>query len=113
MRSIEDVNREILARLERQYLNEPDDGRDVSDAPCCEECGEYPEDDYLYLYDGEWICEDCLLEMHDTLDCRGELKYCESCGVKENHELYYHHDKAICIDCLFRQYKRKDIYLEG
>lgn len=67
----------------------------------------------LYFYDEEWICSDCLLDKHGTLDCRGELKYCESCGDKETRELYYHNGKAICIDCLFRQYKRKDIYLEG
>lgn len=117
MTSIEELNRETLDRLEREWLNEPDDGRDVSDAPCCEECGEYPEGDYLYYYvhvdePEQWLCCDCLLDKHVWLNCRDEMKYCEECGTPERDKLYFHETKAICMDCLLSRYERKDIHLD-
>lgn len=114
---IDELNRETLDRLEREWLNEPDEGRDVSDAPKCEDCGECPDDDYLYHYvygdePERWLCADCLCDKHVHLNCRDELKYCEECGEPERTELYFLHTKAICMNCLFQKYEKKDIYLD-
>lgn len=36
----------------------------------CEHCGN--EAEYMYLVDGDWVCEDCLKEMAERVDMEVE-----------------------------------------
>lgn len=57
-------NAEALKQCEDESFIEPE-GR----APKrCEECGEIPYNDTLYLYDDEWLCEDCVLSKLPEID---------------------------------------------
>ena len=62
---LSDLQQRQLERAENEYLDEP---RDVSDAPKCEKCGNYPEDDFLYKYNGCWCCSDCVLSSLEMRD---------------------------------------------
>ena len=53
---------------EELSLYPPEDGRDESPNHACECCGEYPWEDYLYRYNNELICADCLLSKFEEVD---------------------------------------------
>lgn len=55
-------------RSEELALYPPEDGRDESPLHKCDDCGEYPDDDYLYQYHGKLICIDCLLAKFKRVD---------------------------------------------
>lgn len=55
---------ETIARCEEEYLREPKQYQPKR----CEECGEYPDDDFLYNHDGDWLCQDCLLHCFPRRD---------------------------------------------
>lgn len=55
----------------------------------CDRCG---EDADVYIYNGEEICEDCLLDEIDKVSC--------SCCGYETDELYEYNGEILCEDCL-------------
>ena len=52
-------NTEAMSAAEDDYLEEPEP---ATEAKRCEDCGAVPYSETLYLHDGDWLCEDCLLE---------------------------------------------------
>ena len=63
---LNDLQRRQLERAEQAHLREPDfleHDPDEADAytHTCKLCDCYPDDNILYLADGEWICAECLL----------------------------------------------------
>ena len=61
--NLNDINRAAFDLAERDSFREPE-----FEPPKCERCGEYPEDDYLYDFDGEWFCAECLLNQFHRKD---------------------------------------------
>lgn len=51
------------------YCREQD--RQMEQMPVCDECGERIDTDFLYEFDGYYICEECLDKNHRkwTVDC--------------------------------------------
>lgn len=77
--ALSDLQKRQLERAEEAYLREPD--RDVMpdevDAfkKTCSLCDCYPDDDFLYFVDGEWVCADCLLDQFKRRDIyTGEVR---------------------------------------
>jgi hypothetical protein len=73
-----------LERAENEWLREPEyNGDDSNIEPeevdaykqTCSLCNCYPDDDFLYFVDGEWICADCLLDQFKRRDIyTGEVR---------------------------------------
>ena len=57
-------NAEALKQCEDESFIEPE-GRSPKR---CEDCGAVPYSETLYLHDGDWLCEDCLLSRFPCID---------------------------------------------
>lgn len=42
--------------------------RELEKLPCCSDCGEHIQGDYLYLINDEPICEDCILNYRKDVE---------------------------------------------
>lgn len=77
--ALSDLQKRQLERAEQAYLREPDIDvmPDEADAykQTCSLCDCYPDDDFLYFVDGEWVCADCLLDQFKRRDIyTGEVR---------------------------------------
>lgn len=43
--------------------------RQLDNLPCCCYCDEPIQDEYAYLIDGEWVCEECMNEQFRVPVC--------------------------------------------
>ena len=58
----------------------------------CDKCG----DDAEYNFDGEDLCEDCLLEKFNKVTC-------DNCHCID--ELYAYDGLLLCVECLLKEFK--------
>lgn len=54
---LSELQKRQLERAEQQHLRPPE-----QTVPKCPLCGDFPADERLYHFDGEWMCCDCVLD---------------------------------------------------
>ena len=64
MKTLDEVNAEVLAFCEIAAMREPE----PVEPERCGRCGEFPLDDYLYKTQEGWLCAECVLQMFPKRD---------------------------------------------